>query len=67
MSTPHHIRVTESNATGRPWFGSYPSKAAALRAAKGALGGCHKGEGRVEVYDVNPREADADPVKTLRA
>ena len=64
---PHHIRVTEGNATARPWFGSYPSKAAALRAAKEALAGCRKGEGRVEVYDVNPREVDADPVKTFRA
>jgi hypothetical protein len=64
---PHHIRVTEGNSTGRPWFGSYPSKAAAFRAAKEALGGCRKGEGRVEVYDVNPREVDADPIKTFRA
>jgi hypothetical protein len=35
--------------------------------AKEALGGCRKGEGRVEVYDVNPREVDADPIKTFRA
>ena len=65
--TPHHIRVTESNATARPWFGRYSSKTAALRAAKEALGGCHKGEGRVEVYDADPRKVDAVPIKVLRA
>ena len=64
--SPHYIRVTESN-TNTPWFGSYESKAAALRAAKDALGGCRIGEGTVQVYDVNPREVDADPIKTLRA
>lgn len=43
------IRVTESNSTGRPWFGSYPDKRAALSAARDALGGCVRHEGRVEV------------------
>lgn len=68
VATPASVdRVTEGNATARPWFGSYPSKAAAFRAAKEALAGCRRGEGRVEVYDVNPREVDADPIKTFRA
>lgn len=64
--SPHWIRVNESRNT-RPWFGSYKSRAEAFRAAKEALGGCHKGEGRVDVFDVNPREVDAAPIKVLRA
>lgn len=67
MATLTWIVVTESRSTGRPWHGSYPSKAAGERAAKSALAGCVRGEGRVELYDVNPREVDADPYKVLRA
>lgn len=65
--SPHWIRVNESRNIARPWFASYDSKAAALRAAKEALAGCKQGEGTVEVYDCNPRTVDADPVKVLRA
>ena len=61
MST-HYVRIIESNMA-RPAV--YPVEA--IADASEMLAGCVRGEGRVEVWSVDPRTTYGDPIKVLEA
>jgi len=64
----YFLRVIESQSTYPKIF---PCDAESLRGARkearGFLGGCHIGSGRVEIYDKDPRKVESDPIVTLKA
>jgi len=60
------VKFVENNSVSRCPVYRYDSKTAALDDAKRMLGGCVRGEGRVEIWDVDPRTTVGEPVKVLR-
>ena len=57
--TGHDARIYDLAATTRG--------AAYREARQDYLGGCRVGEGRVELYDVDPRTTLADPFEVIEA
>lgn len=64
----YYARVIESQSTDPKIFDLDSSDlAGATKEARALLGGCHRGSGYVQLFDVNPRTEQADPIKVLEA